>query len=109
MDLLKSDQDKNKRSKSETAEKTSDTSAPKSVKVVMTAGPGGGKPRRWIGGTGAGLSKSYDFKPCCPTTVSAADAELLLGGGAELGGRVFVRAGTKSADAALEAGRPKSW
>ena len=79
---------------------------PSTVAVVMVAGPGGGKPRRWMLGASRWISRGYDFAPCCATEVPEADARKLLAAGApELGGRVFVRADSAEGRAAL-AGYP---
>jgi len=74
---------------------------PEAVELVMVAGPNGGRVRRW-------LYLGYDFAPCCPTEVSAADAKRLLAGGRELSGRVFARADSPEGDAALKSAHPKA-
>ena len=78
---------------------TQNSTAP--IAVVMVAGPNGGRARRW-------LYLGYDFAPCCPTEVSAADAKRLLAGGPGIDGRVFARADSPEGAAALKSAHPKA-
>ena len=75
---------------------------PAEVDVIMLAADGG-RVNRWLIGPAKGipLHEPYDFRPCCPTTVSAADAKALLAGGPWVGNRRFVRADSAEGRAAI--------